>query len=70
MLKETATVAGTAFVFSPFGMPLLVHGVAGLIVGTAGLHLVNGVINDLKGAGDAIRRDRVQPGNQEEEDQK
>lgn len=69
MLKETATAVGAALMFSPLGMPVLVHGLAGLLVGTAGMHIVNGVINDVKGAGDALKRDRVQPGTREEDDQ-
>jgi hypothetical protein len=68
MLKETVSAVGAAFVFSPFGMPIVAHGVAGLIIGTAGLHLVNGVINDIKGAGDVLQRERVQPQNQEQEE--
>lgn len=66
MLKETAGAVGTAFVFSPFGMPIVAHGLAGLLVGTATLHVVNGVINDVKGAGDAIRRERIQPKDDQE----
>jgi hypothetical protein len=57
MLKETVNTVGAAFALSPLGLPIVAHGVAGLIVGTAGLHLVNGVINDLKGAGDAFRHE-------------
>ena len=48
MIKQTVNALGTAFAFSPFGMPLVVHGVAGLIVGTAmgccGFSTVYGVI--------------------------
>lgn len=69
MLKETANAVGAAFMFSPLGMPVLVHGFAGLIVGTAGLHLVNGVINDIKGAGDALQRDRIKPAIREKDEQ-
>ncbi|ACF11686.1 conserved hypothetical protein [Chlorobaculum parvum NCIB 8327] len=61
MLKETASAVGAAFVFSPIGMPIVAHGLAGLLVGTATLHVVNGVINDVKGAGDTLRRERIQP---------
>jgi len=67
MLKETVSAVGTAFLFSPFGMPIVAHGVAGLIIGTAGLHLVNGVINDIKGAGDVLQRERIQPKDQAQE---
>jgi|GEM_PF-1928204 len=68
MLKETVSAVGAAFVFSPFGMPVIAHGVAGLIIGTAGLHLVNGVINDIKGAGDVLQRERGQQQNQEQDE--
>ena len=56
-IKQTVNTLGTAFAFSPFGMPLFAHGVAGLIVGTVGLKLVNGVLNDIKGAGDALHQE-------------
>jgi hypothetical protein len=69
MLKETVGAVGAAFVFSPFGMPILVHGVAGLIIGTVGLHLVNGVINDIKCAGDVLQRELIQPQNQKQEEE-
>jgi hypothetical protein len=55
-IKQTVNTVGTAFAFSPFGLPLVVHGAAGMLVGTMGLKLVNGVINDLKGAGDALQQ--------------
>lgn len=57
MLKETVNTIGAAFALSPLGLPIVAHGVAGLIIGTAGLHLVNGVINDIKSAGDTIKRE-------------
>ena len=69
MLKETASAVGTAFAFSPLGMPIVAHGLAGLLVGTATLHVVNGVINDVKGAGDALKREQIQPRDQQEEEQ-
>jgi hypothetical protein len=69
MLKETVSTLGAAFAFSPFGMPIVVHGVAGLIIGTAGLHLVNGVINDIKSAGEVLQRERIQPKDQEQEEE-
>jgi len=65
-IKQTVNTAGAAFAFTPFGLPLVVHGAAGLLVGTMGLKLVNGVINDLKGAGDALQQ---QMGNPEESQQ-
>lgn len=56
MIRKTVKTVGTAFVFSPFGMPLLVHGAAGLLVGAVGLNLLNGVINDVKSAGDICKK--------------
>ncbi|NTU58345.1 MAG: hypothetical protein HGB00_05425 [Chlorobiaceae bacterium] len=50
MLKEAAGAVGTALVFSPIGMPIVVHGFAGLLVGAAGLHVVNLFLNDIKTA--------------------
>jgi hypothetical protein len=66
MIKETVGAVGTALMLTPFGMPLVAHSVAGLIVGTVGLNLINGVINDIKGAGDALQRERVQPREEQE----
>lgn len=68
MLKETTSAVVTAFAFSPLGMPIVAHGFAGLLVGTATLHVVNGVINDVKGAGDALQREQIQPRVREEEE--
>ncbi|HHE32387.1 MAG TPA: hypothetical protein ENL07_07120 [Chlorobaculum parvum] len=69
MLKETASAVGAAFVFSPIGMPIVAHGLAGLLVGTATLHVVNGVINDVKGAGDTLRRESIQQAESQGDDQ-
>jgi len=43
MLKEAGGIVGGALVFSPLGMPFLLHGVAGVLVGGAGLFVVNAV---------------------------
>ena len=44
MLKEAGGLAGGALIFSPLGMPFLLHGVAGLLVGGAGLFVADAVI--------------------------
>jgi hypothetical protein len=50
MLKETATVAGGALILSPVGMPFLFHGVAGMLVGYAGLYVANAVMQQVAGS--------------------
>jgi hypothetical protein len=50
MLKEAAGVAGAALVFSPIGMPIVAHGLAGLLVGNLGLYVVDVFLKDIRGA--------------------
>ena len=50
MLKEAAGVAGAALVFSPIGMPIVAHGLAGLLVGNIGLYVVDVFLKDIRGA--------------------
>ncbi|NTW53065.1 MAG: hypothetical protein HGB22_10840 [Chlorobiaceae bacterium] len=57
MLKEAAGAVGTAFIFSPIGLPIVAHGLAGLLVGAAGLHVVNLFLNDIKGAVEGQKQD-------------
>ena len=47
MLKEAGGLAGGALMFSPLGMPFLLHGVAGLVVGGAGLFVVDAVLKQV-----------------------
>ena len=68
-IKQKVNTVGAAFAFSPFGLPLVVHGAAGLLVGTMGLKLVNGVINDLKGAGDTLQQQMGNPDESEQNDE-
>ncbi|HWR02048.1 MAG TPA: hypothetical protein VN371_09315 [Chlorobaculum sp.] len=63
MLKEAAGVVGTALIFSPIGLPIVAHGFAGLLVGAAGLHVVNLFLNDMKGAVENLNKDDQPPGN-------
>jgi hypothetical protein len=69
MIRETVKTVGTAFVFSPLGMPLLVHGAAGLLVGTVGLNLLNGVIKDVKSAGDVLQQEMNKPGDRQQDEE-
>ena len=47
MLKEAAGVAGGALLFSPLGVPILLHGVSGIVVGGAGLFVVDAVLKQV-----------------------
>ncbi|NMW20043.1 MAG: hypothetical protein HKK67_00090 [Chlorobiaceae bacterium] len=48
MLKEATGLAGGALLLSPIGMPILLHGISGVVVGGAGLFVANAVINQVK----------------------
>jgi hypothetical protein len=63
MLKETAGAVGTAFIFSPIGIPIVVHGIAGLLVGAAGLNVFNLFLKDINGAVDGLKQDNQPSGN-------
>jgi hypothetical protein len=47
MLKEAAAVAGGALIFSPLGVPILLHGLSGIVVGGAGLIAVDAVLKQV-----------------------
>ena len=50
MLKEAAGaagVAGGALLLSPLGVPILLHGVSGIVVGGAGLFVVDAVLKQV-----------------------
>ncbi|MEI7789350.1 MAG: hypothetical protein WCI23_11930 [Chlorobiaceae bacterium] len=47
MLKEAGGLAGGALIFSPLGMPFLLHGVAGILVGGAGLFVADAVVKQV-----------------------
>ena len=47
MLKEAGGLAGGALIFSPLGMPFLLHGLAGVVVGGAGLFVVDAVLKQV-----------------------
>ncbi len=57
MLKDAAGVAGAALIFSPVGMPLVVHGIAGLIVGNVSLFLVESFLREIGAAVDQLEPD-------------
>ena len=69
MIKQTVGAVGTALMLTPFGMPLVAHSVAGLLVGTVGLNLLNGVINDVKGAGDLLQKEMSKPSDRQQDDE-
>ena len=47
MLKDAAAAAGGAILLTPLGMPLVMHGVAGMLVGGAGLFLADSLMKQL-----------------------
>ena len=49
MLKEAGGLVGGALIFSPIGMPILLHGVAGAMVGGAGLFVADAVLKQVVG---------------------
>jgi hypothetical protein len=49
MLKEAGGLAGGALIFSPLGVPILLHGVAGVLVGGAGLFVADAVLKQVAG---------------------
>jgi hypothetical protein len=59
MLKEAAGVAGAAIIFSPLGFPIIAHGLAGMIVGNAGLFVVDAFLKEIRVAvGNAVAENR------------
>ncbi len=49
MLKEAGGLAGGALIFSPLGVPLLFHGLAGVVIGGAGLFVADAVLKQVVG---------------------
>jgi hypothetical protein len=49
MLKEAGGIVGGALVFSPLGVPILLHGLAGVVVGGAGLFVADAVVKQVVG---------------------
>jgi hypothetical protein len=49
MLKEAGGLAGGVLMFSPLGVPILLHGVAGVLVGGAGLFVADAVLKQVTG---------------------
>jgi len=64
MLKEAAGVGG-ALLLTPLGVPIALHGIAGILVGGAGLFVVDAV---LKQAEDIIQKPETKSGMPESED--
>jgi hypothetical protein len=48
MLKEAAGVAGGALLFTPLGVPIALHGIAGILIGGAGLLVVDAVLKQVE----------------------
>jgi hypothetical protein len=47
MLKNAGGLVGGALVLSPLAVPLLLHGVAGFVVGGAGLYVADTVMKQV-----------------------
>ncbi|NTV25885.1 MAG: hypothetical protein HGB01_06705 [Chlorobiaceae bacterium] len=49
MLKQAATLAGAALIFSPLGIPFASCGLPGLLVAGAGLFLADAFMKQMQG---------------------
>jgi len=47
MLKDAAAAAGGAILLTPLGMPIVMHGVAGMLVGGAGLFIADSLMKQV-----------------------
>ncbi len=47
MIKEAAGLAGGVLLFPPLGMPVMLHGIAGILVGGAGLFVADAVLKQV-----------------------
>lgn len=47
MLKEAVGLVGGVLLFSPLGVPILLHGASGIVVGGAGLFVADAVLNQV-----------------------
>jgi hypothetical protein len=47
MIKEAAGLAGGVLLFPPLGMPVMLHGIAGIVVGGAGLFVADAVLKQV-----------------------
>jgi len=65
MLKEAAGVGG-ALLLTPLGVPIALHGIAGIIVGGAGLFVVDAV---LKQAEDIMQNPKIHSGIKESDEE-
>jgi len=48
MLKEAAGITGGAVFLTPLGLPLALHGIAGILVGGAGLFVADAVMKKVE----------------------
>jgi hypothetical protein len=47
MLKEAAGIAGGALLFTPLGVPIFLHGVAGILIGGTGMILADSFLKEI-----------------------
>lgn len=47
MIKEAGALAAGALILSPVGIPILLHGVAGLLIGGAGIAVADAVLKEV-----------------------
>ncbi|ACD90434.1 conserved hypothetical protein [Chlorobium limicola DSM 245] len=47
MLKDAAAAAGGAILLTPLGMPFVMHGVAGMLIGGAGLFIADSLMKQV-----------------------
>ncbi|NTU97283.1 MAG: hypothetical protein HGA62_05630 [Chlorobiaceae bacterium] len=47
MLKDAAGFAGGALLLTPLGVPIFLHGVAGMLIGGAGLILADSFLKEI-----------------------
>jgi len=55
MLKDAAAAAGGAILLTPLGMPFVMHGVAGMLVGGAGLFVADSLLKQVLEAMDTSK---------------
>lgn len=65
MLKDVAAAAGGAVLLTPLGIPFVLHGVAGMLVGGAGLYIADSVLKQILADLDSLPRN---PEEQEKSD--
>ncbi len=67
MLKQAATVAGAALIFSPLGIPLASCGLPGVLVAGAGLFVADAFMKEMKLAAEIAERQKEEAGTRDKE---